>query len=911
VTGEQLAEAARRQEEETHEAASRVIQLPRRLLAYARDTQREDWRAMWVLLRQGPATAAQERKARAYLSDLEVYPQQCLRARRICPPAQVVWMAPHMQTEGTDEEAYKREYYWELKKYHSWLEQVAIHTAYLDLLRTAWPMLRSQNCTWYQTGWLAGQFHTCHFCRRTAKFRDEILQPFLKTLHLDWVKARARDDIVGAMHDGMWPPLLRGAMLRLVALAVELWFGSMAPEVDYQPSLQQVTLRDVLFKDHWTELGDVNAYCKRWLDQHAANHLFPLADAADSATGERSTEIRLDAAPFPWPGALDTGFLFRDISLNGDAGSAEQELRLNLPIEWQRLAVTELTHGQWTVFLRLVWRHQRHVQRTPLLEFLRTVVFFRAIGRSLWTLNDDNAPPQNIPFETFDGNQMSFDEERVDLTDDYLTGIEIMLAHWTHTLLMEQTFARNTAISLFPDRKGGSYAPDRLQRAGPAAERTLAALLADPARFIPSERECVQWALDLYRVVKANRATQREKGGCSSDPLLEGIQAVGLGYFLKPGDVAAYIGSKGTSVQRVHFEILRDRQPDAWATILLLDYHAHLLEYTILRATPLTQTMNTESTDPVVRQAQARVVSMFKELQTNATLMRELEPEANAVVLRRAYQQFLPAIFAAIAKFEELRTSARTNSITIHDLQSNVDSSRTGAGLASVLQKLEKLTLEEVNDAGAVAQRRAAVVASERARPMVGEVPILPQDPVDTALAVHRGFMRDILEADTPAVRARRLIEQELSSASSFATAPEHAFTRDFFVAHYGLRCYGQMTEIDEQKHFRRLRGAASPIAFVDICHPRERVPSSRKVINPGLVRAASTNPDQSFLLAMDGEYWLRWGPFFCITRQLQVALRLRAALAQHCPLGPSGQFNPVWVDPITRGFAPWRPMAT
>lgn len=899
LTAADVDEAERLLDQQRHEQECRSVALPPRLIEYTRPGELDRWKRELAQLRTSRATPTAEKRIRLFLSDLEVYPTRCHKEKRLCPPARLVWMAPHMQATNTTDESYNRAYFWELKKYKSWVQQLGSHMDYLALVRSAWPFLAPEKCTWYANQWVPAEFHTCHICARVSKFRDEVLAPFLKDIELAWVLARERDDIVGAMQDGLWPSLIRGAMVRFVAMSADTWFSVIAKELDYEPRMAALTLRDVLFKNHWSDLGDLNGFCKNWLDSSGVHHLFPLTP---NTRGADVGVLQLTHAPFPWPGALDTSLLFRDISLNGDAASAERELELNLPREWQDTPISRLSHGQWSLFFRLIWRHQRHVERTPLLEFLRTVVFLRALGRALWQLDEAGGLPERTDFETFDANQMSYDPDRKDLADPYLCSVEIMLVHWIHTLLLQRTFASNTAVFLSPDLRRAEVRPGRMDH---GTQNILSRLERDPAYFIPTERECVEWALALYQVILANRAVQREKGGCSSDPLLEGIQAVGLGYLLKPGDVSSYIASKTTSVQRVHFEILRDRQPDAWAIILLLNYHPRLLEYTTLRATPLTQTMNSESQDPVIRQARHRVVKMFKDLQANASLIRELEPEGNAILLRRAYLELFPVVFSELSRFEEMRMNAETNSLTMQDLQSAAGaSSRSESNIAQLLQELEKLSLD----------------AEERIRHITERVPppqpLNPQEALidpemyDPDQVLREGIARNFLERETPDVQRKRLIQARLSAASAFDAAPLHSFSRDYLLAHFAMRCYGQVSEMDEQKHFKFLRGAASPISFVDICHPRESPvsadPTKPEPKIPGIVRAAQLDKSQTFLLYLDGEYWLRWGPVFAITRHLQVALKLRSALAHCHPLDPSGQFNPLWVDPITRGFAPW-----
>ncbi len=837
------------------------------------------------------------------LTHLTEYATSCLESDRCMPPARLDWFYRD-DTEVSDSATTMRLRDLAREEYRMWCEQLALHLDFVRLVTLLWPLACRSTCVGRPSdpSWYPADQHTCSTCSAATYFRKTSLEAFYRKCVSQWIRRRDRDDIVGAAADGYWNEQVRYAAMALVCTMTYTWNSIIAADSHAaqwlsERILKRHTWEALLYQTHTDEGAAAVAEEEEeeelefahWMAAATAAPLLAPLEAYCTEPRTR-TVFRFDTSGLyvrDPPTALAMYLVDSPVEQ-----SVRSALEMMLPSAAMTLPWELLPHGTHTHLIRLLAQNHDRVPRVPRLDLYRTVVLAWAIGHTCWSLEVD-PNTQYIADELDDGAE-SFESDGSILSAEYMLEMESWLAHWTHLMVLRERLAIDCSVVIQNVERGmvitkpafsaldKTYKPDDTAATHPVARL----LRQNEARaLLPTVDEAIHWAHLFLKRIQANRSEQKNRGACASDPLHHGIGAVMLGYLLHHNDVARFIQRHQEIAQRSYAAVLQYRQPLIYEMALQLAFNLRNMELTALRASALS-TRIAESD-----QLQKLVAEMQVQFQSEIRFTDDMEPIGSTAILRRVYGRMLPVIFAELCRFEEMRGFSRSSALE----PSTVAVSQPDA-YAEMLREFHRLNLQTEQ---IIARRPADANAScyDWYDDDGGASKQAQQEDIDNVSA-QLAALED---------EKRRLIERRF--VSTFARAGNHVFGTDLVIVNYAQRCIETEQGIRRERHAKNARCASVPKLYVDAFYRRDdSVPVKQFNHNPALADNTCSDPDMSYIVYVDGEWWIRWGSVLAFTRTMECAVKLRARLA--AILGTSndktGVVRPEWIDPITREYEAW-----
>ena len=772
------------------------------------------------------------KQALRVFAHLNEYCKKCVEQKAVVPPPQV---GDRPADDPLDSET----------DHDLWAAQLSQHEYLLFGLFDVWNLWKEQ---------MPETIFEAALC-----FRDLALGPFLRASFKSWFASRD-DQIVGTLRDGYWSSEIRAKVIRILATGARLWNRVfLADESPYFETFSSFCDKESI------------ASCAEFL-----NSMFDARPTAEADARERTLENFFAASEgLPLlalePSAPLAARKIEDAAAHAASNTYKISKNLVHPTRrpWNQkidapqreLPFSEMSLGALFLYCEKLWRYQHEILWLPTLEMQTTWVILDCLGK--YNLMDAETRKTELFAKRFGTRLMVWRTVGVSKTIeiDPVAGwctFERWSLHWSKLLWMRSEMCR--AAQLFVNLDTFSFFEKHDEDGGARAA-------AEKEAWILSKTECQSWEMRLLRQIVAIRRLNSGR-----DIFKEAFSQIASGYLLLPADLENYIENNDAIKARKPKDVLAQTRPTEFNEIITLVFNALAPVHTVLHGAQ----SGAEMMDEYLQLLKASGGGDANPLSVSP------DPIVDSSLKTSVYHRMLPVVFKELLRHDAMqRATGADVSLTeleeemtklaiseyqlVRQHESVVSNEKNYESSKLQLSEKKKRELEIEGEPKKLSARSEARLNSISAK-------------ISDAQAAQTRVLEKIAEAH------RRYLLQKGKKGSLSKTS----FEDQFFVPHYGLRCYGSVESLERLEHIKELRNGAEPFGF----HQVFFFNSERKF-------SVDLSEKPVWIVFVRGEYWV-WSSrkVFGRTRSLAAALKffyveLRAVTPENQVL-PDSAFDPV-----------------
>lgn len=455
-----------------------------------------------------------------------------------------------------------------------------------------------------------------------VQMRDTLLWEYFRHVFKEWGINR-RDDIVGAMDDGYWPPSIREGVFALVSLIMYTW-------------------NSVLITDESPFNADLIALLEKTTVPEFGKIYDAVIDRPSAADDRfRAWFLCSEGLPLLPPPHAHALYIAREIpshSPQKDEYPWKATTYIQPPLRpWNRslsrkatsLPVGKLTIGAWWRLLDRIWNVQDDLVWAPYLEAFVLIGLWHSGIRFI--LAEDGAMGTSNP-------ELVSDLEGEDLIDldgprkqwilriGKLHQLERWFMHLSRLNWMKYTLMRRARAFCLDAEQTTLLVPQQ------GAEDPLPTNL-DQYRL--TKQEANRWCVNAAAKVMSYREST------AANAFKDAVSTVSLGYVVRPMDLEEYVVSRGAIAVRRPLQVLGRLRSAEFRSIVTLVFDSHCAINTLTYACVSDEIGLTRP-------------DKFEDTSTGLSV----DASTAALVKYQVYHRTLPVLLQEIVQMEELHRTA-------------------------------------------------------------------------------------------------------------------------------------------------------------------------------------------------------------------------------------------------------------
>ncbi len=653
----------------------------------------------------------------------------------------------------------------------------------------------------------AGNVHAKALLRLLDALADGPVYSFASHVITKWCECR-RDDVFGAAKDGCWStPLIKG-VFTLVCISSKLWNKYCSHSNDTHPWYHFfLQLKRMTFAEFGSRY---NLLCDQSGDRGCeTDSMFEHCFkwlAVTHGTGLVPPSHTVDSVKFE---ALKT------TAPDAYPWHSAMALRTH-DFPWNRLVDADEIHkspDDWTLtdltkIVTAIRGVQDDLQWNALIEVYINYVVFDRVCKYVLLPKKKRSRLEQDAF-VYDTAKWSKRFESFMMANNTMIKLELAFWNWLNGSTLCWAF-KSPCLA-----KGVICDADLATAYYKTANKMEG--LQTCAKGVLTKKESRNWTATLAMILREikTRSTYR-------DVLKEAIGAVSPGYLVAPGDLELHYRSASKIASRRPLDLLNYFRPSEFRSIINLIFSPfsifHCLAYasaSLLKETGVTEQLTDDSIDSV-------------------------DPLVPTVLKYSIYHKILPCLHQQV-EFMQRLAKQQSDSSTVRKIGSFASVGSAKSGGSEKILSVDEIGKEVVDQIW-----NTVLDSADAQQSGVGHNP-----------ENFRSAMMDFFE-------------RKLQNKTDVGQTGPEIYEPRLYFAHYSMRSYGKLEDLDSGAYLKILRGAVPPRSFSSFFYHPTHCKTS-------IIRESSleTKDKTPFLIGVRGEYWVGTpGEFFGSTRCYEQALK-------------------------------------